>query len=60
MARQYKSYDEILKLRIITVKKYNHAGKSTTDNTKDYSNLLNQDFKAEKPSKTQVGNGLEI
>ncbi len=44
---------QILKLRSITVKKYNHAGKSTTDNTKDYSNLLNQD-------KSQVRNGLEI
>lgn len=40
---------QILKLRSITVKKYNHAGKFTTDNTKDYSNLLNQDFKVEKP-----------
>ena len=47
---------QILKLRSITVKKYNHAGKSTTNNTKDYSNLLNQDFKIEKPSK----NWLEI
>ena len=46
---------QILNLRSITVKKYNHAGKSTTDNTKDYSNLLNQDFKVEKPSKKWVG-----
>ena len=42
--------------RSIIVKKYNHTGKSITDNTKDYSNLLNQDFKIEKPSK----NWLEI
>lgn len=46
---------QILNLRSIIVKKYNHAGKSITDNTKDYSNLLNQDFKAGKPSKKWVG-----
>ena len=45
----------ILNLRSITVKKYNYEGKSITDNTKDYFNLLNQDFKTEKPSKKLVG-----
>ena len=46
---------QILNLRSIIVKKYNHEGKSITDNTKDYFNLLNQDFKTEKPSKKWVG-----
>ena len=50
MVRQYKSYEEdfkktVVKLyengRSIIVKKYNHTAKSITDNTKDYSNLLN-------------------
>ena len=34
----------------IIVKKYNHTEKSKTDNTKEYPNLLEQDFFAEKPS----------
>ena len=40
----------ILGLRSIVIKKYNHAGKSNTDDTKEYPNLLEQDFFAEKPS----------
>ena len=44
-----------LKLRSIVVKKYNHAGNSKTDNTKEYPNLLEQDFFAEKPSQKWVG-----
>ena len=39
----------ILKLRSITIKKYNHAG------TSKYPNLLEQDFSAEKPSEKWVG-----
>ena len=45
----------ILGLRSIVIKKYNHAGKSTTDDTKEYPNLLEQDFFAEKPSQKLVG-----
>ena len=44
-----------LGIRSITVKKYNHAGNSQTDNTKEYPNLLEQDFFAEKPSNKWVG-----
>lgn len=44
-----------LKLRSIVIKKYNHAGNSKTDNTKEYPNLLEQDFYAEKPSQKWVG-----
>lgn len=40
----------ILGLRSIVVKKYNHAGKSKADDTKEYFNLLEQDFFKEKPS----------
>ncbi len=40
---------KILGLRSITVKKYNHAGKGNCDNTKEYLNLLEQNFNAEKP-----------
>ena len=39
-----------LGLRSITIKKFNHSGSSKTDNTKEYQNLLEQDFFAEKPS----------
>ena len=46
---------KVLGLRSITVKKYNHAGNSQTDNTKEYSNLLEQDFFAENPSNKWVG-----
>ena len=44
-----------LKLRSIVIKKYNHAGNSKTDNTKEYPNLLEQDFYAEKPSQKWAG-----
>ena len=46
---------KLLGLKSITIKKYNHAGKSKTDNTKEYQNLLEQDFFAEKPSEKWVG-----
>ena len=46
---------KILGLRSITVKKYNHAGNSKLDNTKEYPNLLEQEFFAEKPSNKWVG-----
>lgn len=46
---------KILKLRSITTKKYNHSGSTKNDNTKEYSNLLEQDFFAEKPSQKWVG-----
>ncbi len=46
---------KILCLRSITVKKFNHSGNSKTDNTKEYRNLLEQDFFADKPSKKWVG-----
>ena len=42
-------------LRSITIKKFNHAGNSKTDNTKEYPNLLEQDFFAEKKKKKWVG-----
>ena len=45
----------LLGLRSITVKKFNHACKSKTDNTKEYPNLLEQNFFAEKPSEKWVG-----
>ena len=44
-----------LGLRSIVVKKFNHSGNSTVDNTKEYPNLLEQDFFAEKPSTKWVG-----
>ena len=46
---------KFLGLRSITVKKYNHSGNSKTDDTKEYPNLLEQDFFAEKPSQKWVG-----
>lgn len=46
---------KILCLRSITVKKFNHSGNSKTDHTKEYPNLLEQDFFADKPSKKWVG-----
>lgn len=46
---------KFLGLRSITVKKYNHAGSSKVDETKEYSNLLSQNFFAEKPSQKWVG-----
>ena len=45
----------ILGLRSIVIKKYNHAGNSNTDNTKEYPNLLKQDFSAERLSEKWVG-----
>jgi len=45
----------LLGLRSIVIKKYNHAGKSNTNNIKEYPNLLEQDFFAEKPSQKWVG-----
>lgn len=46
---------KFLGLRSIIVKKYNHAGNSKIDNTKEYPNLLEQDFFAKKPSQKWVG-----
>ena len=46
---------KFLGLRSITVKKFNHAGKSKTDDTKEYLNLLEQDFTTDKPSQKWVG-----
>ena len=46
---------KILGLRSITVKKYNHAGASKTDNTKEYPNILGQNFNAAKSCQKWVG-----
>ena len=46
---------QIIGIRSIIVKKYNHAGNSKTDNTKEYPNLLEQNFFAEKPGQRWVG-----
>ncbi len=46
---------KFLGLKSIIIKKYNHAGNFKTDNTKEYPNLLEQDFFAEKPSQKWVG-----
>ena len=46
---------KVLGLRSIVVKKFNHSGNGTTDNTKEYPNLLEQDFFATKPSIKWVG-----
>lgn len=45
---------KFLGLRSILIKKYNHAGNSKTDNTKEYQNLLEQDFFADIPSQKWV------
>ena len=42
-------------IRSIIIKKYNHSGNTKIDNTKEYPNLLEQDFFAEKPSQKWVG-----
>ena len=42
-------------LRSIVVKKFNHLGNSKTDNSKEYPNLLEQDFFASTPSEKWVG-----
>ncbi len=44
-----------LGLRSISVKKYNHASSSKSDETKEYPNLLKQDFSADEPSEKWVG-----
>lgn len=46
---------KFLGLSSITIKKFNHAGKSKTDDTKEYHNLLEQDFTTDKPSQKWVG-----
>lgn len=46
---------KFLGLRSITVKKFNHSGNSKTDDTKEYPNLLEQNFLADKPSQKWVG-----
>ena len=46
---------KFLGLRSITIKKFNHSGKSKTDDTKEYPNLLEQNFFAERPSQKWVG-----
>ena len=46
---------KFLGIRSIIVKKYNHAGTSKIDNNKEYLNLLEQDFFADKPSQKWVG-----
>ena len=46
---------KFLGLRSITVKKFNHAGSSKSNDTKEYKNLLEQDFFADKPSQKWVG-----
>lgn len=46
---------KILGLRSIVVKKYNHAGSSKTDSTKEYPNFLEQNFLADNPSEKWVG-----
>lgn len=42
-------------LKSIIIKKYNHTGNSKTDDTKEYKNLLEQDFFADKPNQKWVG-----
>ena len=46
---------KFLRLRSITIKKYNNASGTKTDNTKEYPNLLEQDFYASIPSQKWVG-----
>ena len=46
---------KFLGLRSIIIKKYNHSGSSKIDNTKEYPNLLEQDFFANAPSQKWVG-----
>lgn len=45
---------KILGLKSVTIKKFNHASTSKIDNTKEYPNLLEQDFYAEKPGQKWV------
>lgn len=51
VARRMKA----LGIRSITVKKFNHSGTSKTDDKKEYHNLLEQNFFADKPSQKWVG-----
>ncbi len=44
-----------MNIKSIIIKKYNHAGNKKSDDTKDYPNLLEQDFFAEKPCEKWVG-----
>ena len=46
---------KFLGLKSIIIKKYNHAGNFKTDNTKEYPNLLEQDFFSSIPSQKWVG-----
>lgn len=46
---------KFLRLRSIVVKKFNHSGSSKVDDTKEYLNLLEQDFFASIPSQKWVG-----
>lgn len=46
---------KFLGLRSITIKKYNHASSTKSDDTKEYKNLIEQDFSAVKPSEKWVG-----
>lgn len=46
---------KILGIRSITIKKYNHSETSKKDNTKEYPNLLEQNFFVEKPGQKWVG-----
>ena len=46
---------KILGLRSITVKNFNHSRNSKVDNSREYPNLLEQDFKAEKPGEKWLG-----
>lgn len=46
---------KFLGLKSITSKKFNHASNSKTDDTKEYKNLLEQDFFTERPGEKWVG-----
>lgn len=46
---------KFLGLKSIVVKKYNHSGNTKSDNNKEYPNLLEQDFFADKPNQKWVG-----
>ena len=44
-----------LGLKSIIIKKFNHASTSKIDNSKDYPNLLNQDFHSDIPGQKWLG-----
>ena len=46
---------KFLGIKSIIIKKYNHAGKTNTDYTKEYPNFLKQDFYANIPSQKWCG-----